>query len=372
MKLLEWMQTNGEFGAKLYKQFTGIKEDDSIVDINSLTHGTRVKLLWKCDICQNEWYARLDTRIYNKTNCPRCKCAERNIINKKRNKITLLEWCENNGKYGRELLEQWTGRDEYGNTLDINKLSYSSNKYAEFKCSNGHIWTAQIMNRVHNRTGCPVCNKLRFDKSLLDWAEENGTFGKTILEQFKINDILPDSISYKSGVHYKFLCDKCGNIWETKLLHRTVYGTGCPKCNRASTSFGEQLIYRYYRKIYKNVQNRIKTIDGYEFDIAIFDLNACIEYNGMHWHSDENTIQRDKEKRELCNKHNIKLITVWQSHKILYSEDDIYIDNPRDYDKVSNMISQINKELDIKDSVKDELLKEAMYEAYKYMNGIDI
>lgn len=27
MKLLEWMQTNGDFGAKLYKQFTGIKED---------------------------------------------------------------------------------------------------------------------------------------------------------------------------------------------------------------------------------------------------------------------------------------------------------------------------------------------------------
>lgn len=83
MKLLEWMQTNGEFGSKLYKQFTGIKEDGSAIDINSLTQGTRVKLLWKCDVCQNEWYARLDTRIYNRTNCPRCKCAERNIARKK-------------------------------------------------------------------------------------------------------------------------------------------------------------------------------------------------------------------------------------------------------------------------------------------------
>lgn len=269
-------------------------------------------------------------------------------------------------------MSEWIGVDEFGNTLDANVISYANNIKAGFKCDNGHTWYARIVNRTANHAGCPICNKLRFGKSLYDWAIENNDIGDIILKQFAINNIDPKTVSYKSGINYKFICNSCSTIWSTKLLHRTVYGTGCPKCNRASTSFGEQLIYRYYNKIYKNVQNRIKTIDGYEFDIAIFDLNTCIEYNGVGWHSDENTVKRDIEKKELCNKHNIKLIAVWQSSNCMHNTEDIFIDNPRDYDKVSNMISQINKKLDIKDSVKDELLKEAMYEAYKYMNGIDI
>lgn len=373
MKLMKWMQTNGEFGAKLYKQFTGIKDNGEKVELDSLTHGTRVKLLWKCDVCQHEWYARLDTRIYNKTNCPKCKCIERNKVGKKHNKITLIDWCKNNGEYGNTILKQWTGVDDMGYELDINSISYASNKYAEFKCNKGHIWIAQIMNRTANHTGCPICNKLKFNKSLLDWSKENGDIGETILNQFKINNIPPETISYKSGVNYNFLCEKCGKIWNTKLVHRTVYGTGCPMCNRSSTSFGEQIIYRYYNNIFENVKNRIKTVNGYEFDVVIFDLNACIEYNGEKWHSDENTIKRDKEKRELCNKHNITLITVWQSTKVNTKEDsNIYITDPKNYNQVAYMISCINEKLGIDKSVNNEVLKKAMNEAYKYMHDIDI
>ena len=369
MKLLEWMQTNGEFGNRLYKQYTGISESGETIDINSLTHGTRIKLLWKCDVCNHEWFARLDTRIYNKTSCPKCKCAERNVVGKKHNKVTLLEWCHNNGEYGAQLLKEWIGSDEYGFELDIDSISYSSNRYAEFKCSKGHTWTAQIMNRTHNHTGCPVCNKFNFDKSLYDWAIDNNDIGDIILKQFAINNIDPKTISYKSGVNYNFFCDKCGTTWSTKLLHRTVYKTGCPVCNKASTSFGEQLIYRYYNKIFNNVCNRFKTKNGYEFDIVIFDINVCIEYNGETWHSDDRTIKRDKEKQEICSRNNIKLITVWQTSKEIIEDNSICIKNPRNYNEAIEMINSINKKLGINTSVDNDKLNQAFEETYKFMNS---
>lgn len=369
MKLIDWCNSNGEFGAKLIRQYTGISDNNEYYSIDSITQGKRVKLLWKCDVCEHEWFARLDTRVYNKTECPRCKCLERNVSGKKHKKISLYEWCLNNGEFGKQLLDEFTGVDNLGYPINIKEISYGSNKYVHFKCKEEHEWDAQIMNRTHNKTICPICRKkASYDKSLYDWAIENNEYGQQILSEMTLDNVNIKELSYKSAKRFSFTCSTCGYTWKTRLLHRTVYRTGCPMCNRASTSFGEQLIYRYYNKIFKNVHNRIKTTNGYEFDIAIFDVNTCIEYNGELWHSDDNTIKRDNEKRELCHKHNINLITVWQSSKnIRDNNNDICVNNTKVYKNAYEMIMGINKRIGITE-IDEDKLKEAMNEAYQYMN----
>lgn len=372
--LYTWSLNNNSI---LIKEWTGLEFDTGeLLNIKEVGYSSKKKVLWKCYTCSKEWYSTISNRTVNSNRCPKCGREEQSIkMQRPKNPCDTLENMLNTlGTRGLQIRRAYTGRTENGTEISLDNIAKGSNISLEFKCSKGHIFYRKPHGFINSTQWCPYCSGqkvIKGDNDLKTWCNKNGVFGEILLKQLDENEN-PSELSFGSKKVVNFKCIKCGNVWKSTINNRTAYKTGCPKCNRSSTSFGEQLIYRYYNKIYKNVQNRIKTIDGYEFDIAIFDLNACIEYNGMHWHSDENTIQRDKEKRELCNKHNIKLITVWQSHKILYSEDDIYIDNPRDYDKVSNMINQINKELDIKDIVKDELLKEAMYEAYKYMNGIDI
>ena len=368
MRLIDWCNSNGEFGAKLIRQYTGISEDNEYHSMDSLTHGKKVRLLWKCDVCEHEWFARLDTRVYNKTECPRCKCIERNVSGKKHKKVSLYEWCLDNGEFGQTVMKRFIGKDQYGNDLDIKNISYASNVKAMFRCEHGHEWKSSVATMVFNKTGCPVCKALEFGKSLEDWANENGEYGKLVMSEIDLQGAKASSISCKTAKRFSFTCSACGYTWQTRLLHRTVYRTGCTMCNRASTSFGEQLIYRYYNKIFKNVHNRIKTTNGYEFDIAIFDVNTCIEYNGELWHSDDNTIKRDKEKRELCNKHNINLITVWQSSKNISSNNnDICVNNPKVYKNAYEMVECINKRIGITE-IDEDKLKEAMNEAYQYMN----
>ena len=271
MRLIDWCNSNGEFGAKIARQYTGMTDTNEYYSIDSITHGKRVKLLWKCDVCGHEWFARLDTRVYNKTECPRCKCIERNVSGKKHNSKSLYQWCLENGDFGKQVMNRFTGKDQYGNSIDIENISYSTNIRATFRCEYGHEWKSSVATMIFNKTGCPICNKLRFNKSLEDWIIENKEYGKQIMAEIDLDGTDIKSISYKSSKMFNFRCLKCGNMWNTRLLNRTVYKTWCPMCNRASTSFGEQLIYRYYNKIFKNVCNRIKTNNGYEFDIAIFD-----------------------------------------------------------------------------------------------------
>lgn len=91
MRLIDWCNSNGEFGAKIARQYTGMTDTNEYYNIDSITHGKRVKLLWKCDVCGHEWFARLDTRVYNKTECPRCKFAESNAVGKKHKSKSLYQ-----------------------------------------------------------------------------------------------------------------------------------------------------------------------------------------------------------------------------------------------------------------------------------------
>lgn len=151
-------------------------------------------------------------------------------------------------------------------------------------------------------------------------------FGKlVVIEQVK----KPDYIS-SGGVYWKCKCD-CGNFHvaeASNLKKGNILSCGCLR------SKGEEIIAQILKASginYKSqyTEQRFKLTSGYfpHYDFAIFNeekqLLYLIEYNGEQhykfytnkntWNNEENflkTQKRDQEKREICERFQIKLYTI--------------------------------------------------------------
>ena len=75
----------------------------------------------------------------------------------------LYTWCKNNKLRGERILAEWTGKDQYGNDIDIHKISYGKylvkNKPYKiiWKCSNCKQYF--LMSVLHRTTCGQNCNK---------------------------------------------------------------------------------------------------------------------------------------------------------------------------------------------------------------------
>ncbi|MFA5153901.1 MAG: hypothetical protein WC554_15225 [Clostridia bacterium] len=83
--------------------------------------------------------------------------------------------------------------------------------------------------------------------------------------------------------------------------------------NSYSSSNGEKEIVDYIKLFYiKDILTNYRKL-GKEIDIFLPKLNLGIEFNGMYWHSEEyKNKTHHLNKWKLCQKNNIKLITVWE------------------------------------------------------------
>ena len=117
-------------------------------------------------------------------------------------------------------------------------------------------------------------------------------------------------MTYGTGKKVWWLCP-LGHEYQATVLHRSD-GTNCPVCNSGrQTSFPEQAIFYYIKKIYPDAINRYKDIfdNGMELDIYIPSIRVAIEYDGVFWHK-HNKIEREQRKYKICQENNIKLIRV--------------------------------------------------------------
>lgn len=91
----------------------------------------------------------------------------------------------------------------------------------------------------------------------------------------------------------------------------------CTNCHpiSESSSLSQIEISKYVKENYRGeiLENYKSAISPYELDIFIPELNLAIEFNGIWWHSSK---YKEKDyhlkKLELCQKNNIKLITLWE------------------------------------------------------------
>ena len=120
------------------------------------------------------------------------------------------------------LTKEW---DHNKNTLNIEKITYGSNKLIWWLCKNRHSWQISPKRRTQegNFLTCPECNSLSFKypKILEEWDYEK-------------NIIKPKEISYGSKKKIWWICKDvtCNYSWCATPLNRTgINKSGCPMCN---------------------------------------------------------------------------------------------------------------------------------------------
>ena len=132
----------------------------------------------------------------------------------------------------------------------------------------------------------------------------------------KNGDLRPEEICVNSGKKVWWKC-AYGHEWCVSPNSRYTQKTGCPKCSsELRTSFPEQAIFFYLKKIYNNIHSRYRLENGMELDIFIEEINTGIEYDGIVYHSSDKAKERDIRKDRFCDGNGIRLIRVIEVKEI--------------------------------------------------------
>lgn len=275
--------------------------NNSTIDINTIVPGSAKKVSWKCTKCSFIWITSIRQRTQRGTGCPMCS-------RKRAGKAHHEFFLNRNGSLcNSELLNSWDYEKNF--PLKPEDVTTSSNLSVWWICrSCGHSWKAKISNRSHGR-GCPACSNRVLIKGVNDLATCNPSLSAEW--DFQKNfPLTPCDVFSKSGKKYFWLCP-VGHSYAATVLHRSS-GTNCPICNSGrQTSFAEQAIFYYIKKVFPDAISRYKDIftNGMELDIFIPSIHLAIEYDGIFWHKAK-SIKRDQLKYTICQKCGIYLIRV--------------------------------------------------------------
>ena len=202
--------------------------------------------------------------------------------------------------------------------LQPNAVLPGSNKNAVWQCLKcGYVWEARIINRVNGR-GCPCCSNKVVVRNVNDLATTHHDIAKEWYQPLN-GDVTPSDITHGCGKKFYWLCPR-GHVYSATVLHRTSgIGTNCPICNSGrQTSFAEQALYFYVKKVFPDTLNRYKEIfkGGMELDIFIPTYKVGIEYDGEYWHHrKDNSHEKEQRKYDFCKKLGIELIRVREKSK---------------------------------------------------------
>lgn len=248
----------------------------------------------------------------------------------------------------KDLLDQW---DYTKNDADPEELTQGSSKKAWWICDEGHSYEMSIYQKCIRGNGCPICSGHRTIPGINDFATIYPKLAKE-WHPSKNGSLSPSNYSKKNGRRFWWLC-KNGHEWEASIKDR-ANGRGCPVCNnRRTTSFPEQAIYYYIKKLYPDTINRCREIfdNGMELDIYVPSIRFAVEFDGANWHNDEEAHQKEKKKYNICKSNNITLFRVKEHTGEQWDDvaDAVYIIHRKSYEKdLPEVISAILDSIDPK------------------------
>jgi len=118
-------------------------------DPSVLTAGSIKRASWVCEF-GHKWSTSVRNRGMRESGCPTCS-----------GRITLVGFNDLATKFPH------LAREAKG--WNPKKYSPGSRAKKKWRCEFGHIWTAQIANRVYLERGCPSCSKTGFDPNKKSW-----------------------------------------------------------------------------------------------------------------------------------------------------------------------------------------------------------
>ena len=262
-----------------------------------VTSGTSKKVWWKCPK-GHEWVASIKHRN-NGSGCPICSNKQ------------VLKGYNDLATTNPSLTKEWNY--EKNGDLKPDMVTAGSAKKVWWKCIKGHEWQKDICSR-NNGYGCPICSGKQFLKGYNDLATTNPTLTKEWNYE-KNGDLKPDMVTAGSNKKVWWKCSQ-GHEWKTTIISRKN-GSGCPFCAKElQTSFPEQAIYYYMKKIFPDAINGDRHL-GIELDIYIPSIEFAIEYDGIFWHKDK---KRDEKKNNICKDNKIVLFRVRENKNCEWSE----------------------------------------------------
>lgn len=213
----------------------------------------------------------------------------------------------------QRLIDEWCY--EKNNEIGLNPelLGSQSNKSAWWHCAKCHYeWFAKINNRYNGR-GCPCCARKIVVPGVNDLATTHPKLAAE-WDYVRNGDLTPNMVLFGTRQKVYWLCPE-GHSYKADINHRsTNNGTNCPICNAGrQTSFAEQAVYFYVKKVFPDAINRYKDIfdNAMELDIYIPSLRLGVEYDGEAWHRDDK-LEKDRRKYNICQKNNIRLIRLME------------------------------------------------------------
>ena len=281
--------------------------------------GSERQVWWK-GLCGHEWKATVYSRVSG-SGCPYCS-----------GRRLLVGFNDLATKYPA-LAEEWHPTKN-GNLGPTDIMSAVATKvWWRGKC--GHEWQAKINNRTSDGNGCPFCNGRR----VLTGYNDLLTLDPELASEWhpsKNGKLKPDMVmpAVNTMVWWK---GKCGHEWRATILNRHN-GRGCPICSKIyKTSFPEQAIYYYVKRIFPDAINRDVSL-GKELDVYIPSLHTGIEYDGSRFHSD---LQKDIEKNHWCYDHGVRLMRIREENCPILDDEDVVVRNGYDDGSLNNAIVDV-------------------------------
>jgi len=206
-----------------------------------------------------------------------------------------------------DLLKVW---DFERNDIRPDEVTRESNKKVWWTCPQGHSYEMTVHKKVSRNAGCPVCSGHKTVKGINDFATLYPELAKEWHPE-KNGNLKPTDVSKKNGKKVWWQC-RYGHEWLASV-HDRADGTGCPFCAEGRlTSFPEQAIFYYIKKLYPDALNRYKGIfnNGMELDIYVPSVRFAVEFDGAYWHGTNEVHAREKTKYDICRENEINLIRV--------------------------------------------------------------
>ena len=269
------------------------------------------KVWW---ICPNghDHYLQSPRQKSKNLGCPKCNIkhrAEQRTANKIQEKGSLL-------KIYPEIASEW---DYDKNEISPEEVLAGSHVKYWWKCS--YCSQSYLMSpnmRSSKKRGCPDCGiKKRGVSKNKNLLNKYGSLAKThpfIAEEwsYENNNDTPDNVHAGMPDIRWWKCPYGHPSYQQAIRDRVRRGYGCPLCHGENqTSFPEQVIFYYVKKVFPDAQNRYKDT-GFELDIYIPNLKVGIEYDGAYWHRNKALKERQKDSH-FSNK-GIRVIHVTESN----------------------------------------------------------
>lgn len=328
-----------------------IENEKENLDPKKILQGSHKKVHFKCPNCGRKWISEVRYG-YKYNGCTVCS-----------KKTKVEHWMEKRLKKTKslletnpELLKEWDYVENKREGLDPNYLTKGSNKEAYWICPLGHKYKAIISNRALKKTGCKYCSGQAVLTGFNDLQSQLPELAK---EWSSKNEILPNEVTLNSKRKVFWICPFGHEDYLMSVKERKR-GQGCPICAKQSqTSFPEQAIYYYIKKIYPDTINRYIQ-DRKEIDIFIPSKQIGIEYNGYFSHKGKH--EKDINKKNFFKSQNINLIVVKEYKNDDEKKDaDFYIYERVTYktlDKlIRNILEYISPKYDININCEKDLIK---------------